>query len=121
MDPVVIARSRISPSWLFVLPAILLGASLERGASSAQAPCPVGAAAEIHYGPGEDLEKIDVALISEAVKQIDMTAYVLTDSAVIEALRDASARGEKVRVWRDASGAACCSKRRDSLGLSVRS
>jgi len=27
-----------------------------------------------------------------------MAAYVLTDSAVIEALRDASARGEKVRV-----------------------
>jgi phosphatidylserine/phosphatidylglycerophosphate/cardiolipin synthase-like enzyme len=60
-------------------------------------------------------------LLREAEKQIDMAAYVLTDSAVIEALRDASARGEKVRVWRDASGAACCSKRRDSLGLSVRS
>ena len=41
----------------------------------------------------------------EAEKQIDMAAYVLTtDSAVIETLRDASARGEKVRVWRDASG-----------------
>ena len=35
-----------------------------------------------------------------------MAAYVLTDSAVIEALRDASARGVKVRVWRDASEAA---------------
>jgi phosphatidylserine/phosphatidylglycerophosphate/cardiolipin synthase-like enzyme len=31
---------------------------------------------------------------------------VLTDSAVIEALRAASARGAKVRVWRDASEAA---------------
>jgi PLD-like domain len=58
-------------------------------------------------------------LLREAEKQIDMAAYVLTDSAVIEALRDASARGEKVRVWRDASGAACCSKRRDSLWLTV--
>jgi phosphatidylserine/phosphatidylglycerophosphate/cardiolipin synthase-like enzyme len=101
-----IGRSRISPSWLFILPAILLGATLERGANSAQSPCPVGAAAEIHYGPGEDLERIDVALIREAVKQIDMTAYVLTDSAVIEALREASARGVKVRIWRDASEAA---------------
>lgn len=45
--------------------------------------CPVGSAAEIHYGPGEDLERIDVALIGEAAKQIDMAAYVLTDRAVI--------------------------------------
>jgi phosphatidylserine/phosphatidylglycerophosphate/cardiolipin synthase-like enzyme len=49
------------------------------------------------------LERIDVALIGEAAKQIDMAAYVLTDSAVIEALRDASARGVKVRIWRDAN------------------
>ena len=35
-----------------------------------------------------------------------MAAYVLTDSAVIEALRDATARGVKVRIWRDASEAA---------------
>jgi phosphatidylserine/phosphatidylglycerophosphate/cardiolipin synthase-like enzyme len=47
-----------------------------------------------------------VGLIREAAKQIDMAAYVLTDSAVIEALRDASARGVKVRIWRDASEAA---------------
>ena len=58
------------------------------------------------YGPGEDLERIDVALIGEAAKQIDMAAYVLTDRAVIEALRQASARGVKVRIWRDASEAA---------------
>jgi hypothetical protein len=45
--------------------------------------------AVIHYGPGEDLERIDVGLIREAATQIDMAAYVLTDSAVIEALRDA--------------------------------
>jgi len=57
---------------------------------------PVGGAAEIHYGPGEDLEEINVALIREASKQIDMAAYVLTDSAVIEALRDASSHGVKV-------------------------
>ena len=61
---------------------------------------------DIHYGPGEDLEKIDVALIGEAAKQIDMRAYVLTDRAVVEALREASARGVKVRIWRDASEAA---------------
>ena len=47
-----------------------------------------------------------MGLIGEAAKQIDMTAYVLTDSAVIEALRGAAARGVKVRIWRDASEAA---------------
>jgi hypothetical protein len=66
---------------------------------------PVGGAAEIHHGSGEDLEEIDVALIHEAAKQIDTAGYVLTDSAVIEALRDTSARGVKVRIWRDASEA----------------
>jgi hypothetical protein len=37
--------------------------------------------AVIHYGPVEDLERIDVALLREAAKQIDVAAYVLTDSA----------------------------------------
>jgi phosphatidylserine/phosphatidylglycerophosphate/cardiolipin synthase-like enzyme len=101
-----IGRFRISPKWLFVLPAFLVGAALEHGSSSAQSPCPVGAAAEIHYGPGEDLERIDVGLLREAAKQIDMAAYVLTDRAVVEALRQAAERGVKVRIWRDASEAA---------------
>jgi phosphatidylserine/phosphatidylglycerophosphate/cardiolipin synthase-like enzyme len=35
-----------------------------------------------------------------------MAAYVLTDNAVIEALRQAAARGVTVRIWRDASEAA---------------
>ena len=77
---VVLARE-VDHRTFFVLPAILLGATLEKGSSSAQSPCPVGGAAKIHYGPSEDLEKIDVALIREASKQIDMAAYVLTDSA----------------------------------------
>jgi phosphatidylserine/phosphatidylglycerophosphate/cardiolipin synthase-like enzyme len=67
---------------------------------------PPSCGAEIHYSPAEDLERIDVALIGEAAEQIDMAAYLLTDRAVIEALRQASARGVKVRIWRDASEAA---------------
>jgi phosphatidylserine/phosphatidylglycerophosphate/cardiolipin synthase-like enzyme len=67
---------------------------------------PPSCGAEIHYSPAEDLERIDVALIGEAAKQIDMAAYLLTDRAVIEALRQAPARGVKVRIWRDASEAA---------------
>lgn len=70
------------------------------------APASIGGAAEVHYAPGEDLESIDVALISGAAKQIDMAAYVLTDRAVIQALRQAAARGVKVRIWRDANMAA---------------
>jgi phosphatidylserine/phosphatidylglycerophosphate/cardiolipin synthase-like enzyme len=49
------------------------------------------------------LETIDVALVREAAKQIDMAAYVLTDRAIIEALREASVRGVRVRIWRDAN------------------
>ena len=62
-------------------------------------------AAEIHYAPSEDLETIDITMLREATKQIDMAAYVLTDRAVIEALRQAGARGVKVRIWRDANRA----------------
>jgi phosphatidylserine/phosphatidylglycerophosphate/cardiolipin synthase-like enzyme len=103
---VLIGHPRISPRWLFVLPVFARGVALEHGYSSAQSPCPIGVAAEIHYGPGEDLERIDVALIAGAEHQIDVAAYVLTDRAVIEALRDAALRGVKVRIWRDASEAA---------------
>jgi phosphatidylserine/phosphatidylglycerophosphate/cardiolipin synthase-like enzyme len=67
------------------------------------APRSIGGPAEVHYAPGEDLESIDVALIGEAAKQVDIAAYVLTDRAVIEALREAAARGVKVRIWRDAN------------------
>ena len=35
-----------------------------------------------------------------------MAAYVLTDRAVIDELREAAERGVKVRIWRDASEAA---------------
>lgn len=61
------------------------------------------AAVEIHYAPAEDLERIDVGLIDAAGESIDMTAYVLTDRPVIEALAEAAARGVKVRIWRDGS------------------
>ena len=54
----------------------------------------------------EHIETIDVALIGEATKQIDVAAYVLTDSAVIDALRAAAQRGVKVRIWRDVNMAA---------------
>jgi phosphatidylserine/phosphatidylglycerophosphate/cardiolipin synthase-like enzyme len=90
--------------------AIFYGAAFEGRSAltprQSTAPASIGGAAEVHYAPGEDLERIDVALIGEAAKQIDMAAYVLTDRAVVQALRQAAARGVKVRIWRDANMAA---------------
>ncbi|MGA2495281.1 MAG: phospholipase D-like domain-containing protein [Roseiarcus sp.] len=63
------------------------------------------AAAKIHYAPAENLERLDVELIDSAGETIDMTAYVLTDWAVIDALADAAARGVKVRIWRESTTA----------------
>ncbi len=51
-----------------MLSAFLLAAAIECGAGTAQAPCPVGGGAEVHYSPGEDLERVDVALIGEAAR-----------------------------------------------------
>jgi hypothetical protein len=84
----VITRFRIPPSLLFVLPAVLLGMALEHRSGAVETPCPVGAPAEIHYAPSENLEAIDVALLRTAERQIDMAAYVLTDRTVVEALRE---------------------------------
>jgi hypothetical protein len=38
-----IGRFRISPSWLFVLPAALFGMALEHRSSAGETPCPIGA------------------------------------------------------------------------------
>lgn len=88
---------------LVVTGACLIGWSARGLADDAAPPAPP--AAEIHYAPAEDLERVDVALIDAAGDSLDMAAYVLTDRAVIEALADAAARGVKVRVWRESSTA----------------
>ncbi len=56
---------------------------------------------EVHYAPGEDLEKIDVELIDNAERSIDMAAYVLSDPAIIEALSNAADRGVTIRIYLD--------------------
>ena len=63
-------------------------------ATAPVAPAPI----ELHFSPDEDLEAIDVGLIEEAGERIEVAAYVLSDEAVVEALRDAAVRGAKVRV-----------------------
>ncbi|MBS1815567.1 MAG: phosphatidylserine synthase [Acidobacteria bacterium] len=57
-------------------------------------------AAELHYSPAENLERMDVALLQTAHRSIDFAAYSLTDLVVANALMDA-ARGVHVRVYRD--------------------
>jgi hypothetical protein len=51
--------------------------ALEYRSGAVETPCPVGARAEIHYAPSENLEAIDVALLRAAERQIDMAAYIL--------------------------------------------
>ena len=58
---------------------------------------------EIHYAPEEDLERVDVDVIDNAERSIDMAAYVLSDPFVIEALRDAADRGVTIRLYLDKS------------------
>jgi phosphatidylserine/phosphatidylglycerophosphate/cardiolipin synthase-like enzyme len=65
-----------------------------------------GASVELHYAPDENLEPIDVVELDAARATIDISAYVLTDGAVIGALARAGQRGVDVRVWRDPEQAA---------------
>ena len=60
-------------------------------------------AIEIHYGPAENLEAIDVAQIGAARGKIDIAAYGFNSIPVIEALAGAAARGVHVRLYRDRS------------------
>ena len=61
---------------------------------------PIIAGVRVFYGPG-NLEQIDVGLIAAARRNIDIAAYVLTDRAIINALREAAQRGVRVRLYLD--------------------
>jgi phosphatidylserine/phosphatidylglycerophosphate/cardiolipin synthase-like enzyme len=80
---------------ILALALLVFGAQAE---SSVQAAEP-----EIHYSPVENLEHFDLALIESATKSVDMTAYSLTDWAIIEALKRARARGVTIRIVLDPS------------------
>ena len=83
----------------------VLGLNLLRALAACIAGSGAAAAAsvEIHYAPQEDLERIDVDVIDNAERWIDMAAYVLSDPFVIEALRDAADRGVTIRIYLDKS------------------
>jgi phosphatidylserine/phosphatidylglycerophosphate/cardiolipin synthase-like enzyme len=58
---------------------------------------------EIHYAPRENLESVDVLEIGRAERSIDMAAYVLSDTQIIEALTDAAERDVTIRLYLDRS------------------
>jgi phosphatidylserine/phosphatidylglycerophosphate/cardiolipin synthase-like enzyme len=59
------------------------------------------AAVEIRYAPTDDLERVDLALLRQATRSIDIAAYLFVDQALIEALADAARRGVRVRLYLD--------------------
>jgi phosphatidylserine/phosphatidylglycerophosphate/cardiolipin synthase-like enzyme len=77
--------------------------ALRARAFSAASGAVAASSVEIHYAPQEDLESVDVDVIDNAERSIDMAAYVLSDPFVIEALRDAADRGVTIRLYLDKS------------------
>jgi phosphatidylserine/phosphatidylglycerophosphate/cardiolipin synthase-like enzyme len=66
-------------------------------------PARTGSRLEIHYAPKENLENVDLWVISRAQLSIDMAAYVLSDRQIIEALTDAAERDVVIRLYLDSS------------------
>jgi phosphatidylserine/phosphatidylglycerophosphate/cardiolipin synthase-like enzyme len=83
-----------------LLIALLLGAT----SPSARAPVdrePTIAGVRVFYGPKPGVDGVDEDLIGRATRRIDMTAYVLSDRRVIDALAAAARRGVRVRIYLD--------------------
>lgn len=89
---------------------IAFGAALAEKGSRAEGP-----PSEVHYAPRENLESLDAREIGRAQLSIDMAAYVLSDSGIIEALIDAADRGVVIRVYFDRSEFAERGPRRGGL------
>lgn len=73
------------------------------GSGSAETAADSGQHPEPHYAPGENLEAIDAHEISTAQLSIDMAAYVLSDTTVIESLTRAAERDVVIRLYLDKS------------------
>ena len=80
----------------------LAGLSLLQLFTHSREAKPLGnGAVEIRYAPTADLERIDLALLRQATRSIDIAAYLFVDQALIEALADAARRGVRVRLYLD--------------------
>lgn len=53
------------------------------------------------FAPFTNLERIDVDMMSQARRSIDMAAYVLSDQGILSALLDASRRSVRIRLYLD--------------------
>jgi len=62
---------------------------------------PVSVPIRVAYGPSTGFETLDLELIGQSRKTIDMAAYVLSDQRVIEALSAAASRNVRVRLYLD--------------------
>jgi phosphatidylserine/phosphatidylglycerophosphate/cardiolipin synthase-like enzyme len=81
---------------------VLLGAAGLEFLSHSRSAAPLGSGpVDIRYAPAGDLERIDLSLLRSATRSIDLAAYLLTDTPLIEALADAASRGARVRVYLD--------------------
>jgi phosphatidylserine/phosphatidylglycerophosphate/cardiolipin synthase-like enzyme len=80
----------------------------------AVAPCLADPAPAIHYAPAENLEHLDVTLIDQAERKIDIAAFVLTDRPVMAALLRAAQRGVKIRIYMVVGVLASGTQRRSS-------
>lgn len=58
-------------------------------------------AAEGHFSPAEDIERIDVARMGKAQSSIDIAMYAFTDRYLAQQLRELAERGVKIRIYRD--------------------
>jgi phosphatidylserine/phosphatidylglycerophosphate/cardiolipin synthase-like enzyme len=62
---------------------------------------PSGREITAFFAPFTNLERIDVEVMSQARRSIDMAAYALTDHAILNALVDAARRSVPVRLYLD--------------------
>jgi phosphatidylserine/phosphatidylglycerophosphate/cardiolipin synthase-like enzyme len=69
----------------------------DRRGNSRRAAC-AALAQEVHYSAEERLDAIDAKLIEASKWSIDLAAYSLTDTAVIDALYAAARRGIVIRI-----------------------
>lgn len=60
-------------------------------------------AAESHFSPAEDLERIDYTRLQQAQHTIDIAMYAFTDRYLAEQLREIAGRGVRIRIYRDQS------------------
>ena len=67
--------------------------------AQAPAPHPTDRQVTVFFAPFSNLERIDVEVMSQARRSIDIAAYVLSDHAVMQVLIDAAKRSVRIRIY----------------------